>query len=509
VQPAPSLSQRPCTWARLRPRGARAPAAGLSAMGSYLGVGQAEDEEEQEEERLKKWRPVDEHQQLAALRRKKFSSKSSESSEEASGGGHSDEQSASSVGGQDSEESEGEKSENEGEEAKSQKSNDDATSSANSEEEAEKLALEKREDARRTKKWVVRMEFEPLLSLHEPLGTWLEEPADIWARGSHTRKHQRAEKAALEESIAAYRNKGKVVAQWLADMGLEDCSLTELAAALEEDPDELRYALTASRRFEVHDDGMVYKTVLQRILECMESDIETVNEVLERLIVHDVSEEQLKEAVADSLGELRLKVATDIELIEHVDIEAENRQQREDEKEQRLKEKEDKKKAKTKRGRKAQEQEEDEEEDSSEDEDGLKSVNKEAERKALAFRRLQVQRRVDDFLKTYTRGQNLQKINAKGKRYNRRVYVDTAKRALVVQGAGGPSFFPFVNMKEIDIDTHTSKEGRVETHVICAMEKGGRIYRELNLAFPDQAKANNFVNCVTLFSLALRNTHKS
>jgi len=61
-------------------------------------------------------------------------------------------------------------------------------------------------------------------------------------------------------------------------------------------------------------------------------------------------------------------------------------------------------------------------------------------------------------------------------------------------------------MKEVDIDTHTTKEGRVETHVICAMEKSGRIYKELILAFPDQVKANNFVNCLTLFSLALRST---
>merc|ERR1712113_474013 len=90
---------------------------------------------------------------------------------------------------------------------------------------------------------------------------------------------------------------------------------------------------------------------------------------------------------------------------------------------------------------------------SSSDEGGLASVNKEAERKALAFRRVQVQRKIEDFLKLYTRGQNLQKINAKGKRYHRHVYVDTTKRALVVQGASGPKFFPFVSMKEVDIDT--------------------------------------------------------
>merc|ERR1712203_175569 len=149
----------------------------------------------------------------------------------------------------------------------------------------------------------------------------------------------------------------------------------------------------------------------------------------------------------------------------------------------------------------------DDSESSSEEDEGGDAnvgVNKEAERKALAFRRVQVQRKIEDFLKLYTRGQNLQKINAKGKRYHRHVYVDTTKRALVVQGASGPKFFPFVSMKEVDIDTRTTKEGRVETLVICAIEKRGRIVKELHLAFPDQARANTFVNCVTLFSLALR-----
>merc|ERR1712217_661487 len=113
-------------------------------------------------------------------------------------------------------------------------------------------------------------------------------------------------------------------------------------------------------------------------------------------------------------------------------------------------------------------------------------------------------RKIEDFLKSYTRGQNLTKINAKGKRYHRRVYVDTSKKSLVVQGASGPKFFPFASMKEVDIETRTTKEGRVETLVICAIEKRGRIVKELNLSFPDQSKANPSVNCVTLFSLALR-----
>merc|ERR1719210_276317 len=127
------------------------------------------------------------------------------------------------------------------------------------------------------------------------------------------------------------------------------------------------------------------------------------------------------------------------------------------------------------------EMEDDESSSSSDDEGGLTSVNKEAERKALAFRRTQVQRKIEDFLKSYTKGQNLTKINAKGKRYHRRVYVDTAKKSLVVQGASGPKFFPFASMKEVDIETRTTKEGRVETLVICAIEKDGRIVKEVDL----------------------------
>merc|ERR1712187_692719 len=142
--------------------------------------------------------------------------------------------------------------------------------------------------------------------------------------------------------------------------------------------------------------------------------------------------------------------------------------------------------------------------ESSTDEEGKGSTNREAERKALAFRRVQVQRKIEEFLKVYTKGQNLTKINNKGKRYHRRVYVDTTRKSLVVQGASGPKFFPFASMKEVDIETRTTKEGRVETLVICAIEKGGRITKELKLSFPDQARANTFVNCVTLFSLALR-----
>merc|ERR1711879_348115 len=104
------------------------------------------------------------------------------------------------------------------------------------------------------------------------------------------------------------------------------------------------------------------------------------------------------------------------------------------------------------------EAEEEESSESSTDEDGAGVVNREAEKKALAFRRVQVQRKIEEFLKSYTQGQNLVKINAKGRRYHRRVYVDTTKRALVVQGASGPKFFPFASMRGVDIETRTTKE---------------------------------------------------
>ncbi len=37
-----------------------------------------------------------------------------------------------------------------------------------------------------------------------------------------------------------------------------------------------------------------------------------------------------------------------------------------------------------------------------------------------------------------------------------KVYVDTTKKSLVVQGASGPRFFPFVQMREVDLQTHTA-----------------------------------------------------
>mmetsp|Transcript_70511 Transcript_70511/g.111464 ORF Transcript_70511/g.111464 Transcript_70511/m.111464 type:complete len:287 (+) Transcript_70511:2-862(+) len=283
-------------------------------------------------------------------------------------------------------------------------------------------------------------------------------------------------------------------------MNLEDCLLAELSQGVAEDPDELRFALEQSRRFVVDDDHVVEKTVVQRVFDVMESDIETMTEILNKL--GGATEADVRAAVKDSLGELKIRVANDIELIERVDPEEEQRAKREEEKVLRMKEKMAKKKELQKRRKRNKKEEDGEDSDSSEELGGQDA----AEKKALAFRRLQVQIKIEEFLKSYTRGQNLVKINARGKRYARRVYVDTAKRALVIQGANGPKFFPFAAMKEVDLETRTTKEGRVETLVICAIEKEGRIVKELTLAFPDQAKASTFVNCVTLFSLALRRT---
>merc|ERR1719204_1983055 len=190
----------------------------------------------------------------------------------------------------------------------------------------------------------------------------------------------------------------------------------------------------------------------------MESDIETVAEVVDKL--EDVVAEAVKQAVKASMGELRLKTASEIDLIEHVDIEAEQKLQRAEEKEQRQKAKEERAKAKAKKkkgkGQDKEEEEEEEEESSTDDEEGANGINREAERKALAFRRVQVQRKIEEFLRIYTKGQNLTKINAKGKRYHRRVYIDTTRKSLVVQGANGPKFFPFASMKEVDIETRTT-----------------------------------------------------
>mmetsp|Transcript_61550 Transcript_61550/g.144217 ORF Transcript_61550/g.144217 Transcript_61550/m.144217 type:complete len:485 (-) Transcript_61550:127-1581(-) len=365
----------------------------------------------------------------------------------------------------------------------------------------EEEAAAKRDEARRRKKIIVRMEFEPLLSLHEPLGATVEEPAEIFSVGKGGKRNRRLEEAALEDAKIAYRMKSKAAAGWLMEMQLEDCLLAELAQGVGEDPNELRFALEQSKRFIVDDDLVVEKTLVQRVFDVMESDIETMTEVLNKL--GDAGEAGVRVAVKDSLGELKIRVANDIELIERVDPEEEQRAKREEEKIQRAKEKMERKKELQKRRRKRGKKDEvqAEESESSDEEGGPQDV---ADKKALAFRRLQVQIKIEEFLKAYTRGQNLVKINAKGRRYARRVYVDTAKRALVIQGANGPKFFPFASMKEVDLETRTTKEGRVETLVICAIEKEGRIVKELTLAFPDQSKASTFVNCVTLFSLALR-----
>merc|ERR1711879_129344 len=96
---------------------------------------------------------------------------------------------------------------------------------------------------RRKKKIIVRMEFEPLLSLHEPLSTLLEEPAQLFAGGKRGNKNKAKEQAALEDANANYRAKAKAVASWMTDVGLEDCLLQELATAIGEESEELRFGL--------------------------------------------------------------------------------------------------------------------------------------------------------------------------------------------------------------------------------------------------------------------------
>merc|ERR1740129_900524 len=211
------------------------------------------------------------------------------------------------------------------------------------------------------------------------------------------------------------------------------------------------------------------------VIDCMDSDIETLREIVDKLSGigdEEKIEDLIRETVRNSLGEFRLQRADDVELVELVDLEAQARELKMEGKGDRG---QDKRKGwKPNAG-------EDDDSGSSPGEDDT-AMNKEAERRALAFRRIQVQRKIEEFLKTYAKGQNLTKINAKGKRYHGRVYIDTAKKSLVIQGATGPKLFPFASMKEVEI------------------EKGNRIVKELNLSFPDQAKANTFVNCVTLFS---------
>ena len=475
-------------------------------MGNLLGRSDEDEEEAAEQKALERWRPEVSGQTVTVKKRLQ----TQHSHDDLGSQGEGDNMSAASSVSQMEEEQDAvaemeelEEDDQEEEEKKSQQEGGShqggGSDSEDDEFDAEAEAAAKRDEARKRKKIIVRMEFEPLLSLNEPLGTTLEEPAEIFSTGKGGKRNKRMEEAALEDAKAAYRAKSKTAAAWLNEMNLEDCLLAELSQGIGEDPDELRFALAQSKRFVVDDDNVVEKTVVQRVFDVMESDIETMTEILNKL--GDATEADVRAAVKDSLGEFKIRVANDIELIERVDPEEEQRAKREEEKVLRMKEKMAKKKELQKRRKRNKKDEDGEAESDSSEELGGQDA---AEKKALAFRRLQVQIKIEEFLKSYTRGQNLVKINARGKRYARRVYVDTAKRALVIQGANGPKFFPFAAMKEVDLETRTTKEGRVETLVICAIEKEGRIVKELTLAFPDQAKASTFVNCVTLFSLALR-----
>lgn len=473
-------------------------------MGNLIFPKKEDDDEEEDQKELERWRPASDQNQFSNQRRRRGASDKGSDSESEGGSGSqgADSQSVSSSASKmDSEDRsdagsvKGEEEEKAGSEGSQEREVE--SSLDGSEKEREDEALQKKDNLRNRKR-VVNMEFEPLLEKHDPLGLTLEEPADIIA-ASAKKSWAKNNQALLDQSKAAERRRARAAGAWMLSNDLDSCLLREMAVAVQEDADELRYILISSGYFEVDEDsGKVTKQLLAKIFDLMENDIETFKEVLDKLPA-EVDEEELRKAVEDSEGELRMKYANEIELIEKVDLEVEERLAREEEKEERQKAREERKKKK--KGRRANNAEEEEDSEDDSDDDG---GNKAAEKKALAFRRVQVQRKIEEFLKAYTRGQNLIKINAKGKRYHRRIYVDSAKRSLVVQGASGPKLFPFAAMKEVDIETRTTKEGRVETLVICAIEKGGRIVKELNLAFPDQAKANTFVNCVTLFSLALR-----
>lgn len=453
---------------------------------------------------LDSWRPQSDTG-LAGLRKKRDKDKaSSESSHDESGQSESQDGASSEGTQEDSIAGDSVEGESEGKaesDAAGSEKGSEGDSDADSEEGKQADMMQKQRDAKRKKKIVVRMDFEPLLALHEPLSVIVEEPADLFAHRKRKRggKAGSAQQAAIDDAQNANRRKAKMAAEWLIDMGLDDCLLKELAQSIGEDPDELKYALIQSNRFTVDEDGVVKRTMLQKIFDVMESDVETLREVLDKLVVElqeeeDAVENQVRESIRGSNGELRLKLAQDVELLEHVDLESEAIEARAEEKEQRTKEKE-------LRARKRGEAQ-DEDESSSGDE-GDFSMNKEAERRALAFRRVQVQKKIEDFLRLYTKGQNLIKIS-KGKKFHRRVYIDTVKKSLVIQGATGPKLYAFAKMKDVDMDVRTTPEGRVENLVICAIENNGRITKELTLCFPDHAKANQFVNCITLFSAALR-----
>eukprot|EP00435_Cladocopium_sp_Y103_P024787 s3045_g6.t1 len=288
-------------------------------MGNILGRSYEDEEEAAEQKALERWRPEVAGQNVTVKKRLQ----TQHSHDDLGSQGEADNMSAASSVSQMEEEQDAavdmEELDDEDQEEEEKKSQVEGGSHQGGSEieddefDAEAEAAAKHDGARERKKIIVRMEFEPLLSLNKPLGTMLEEPAEIFSTGK-----------------GGKRNK------------------------------HIDFALERSKRVMVDDDHVVTKTVVQRVFDVMESDMATMTEILHKL--GDATNADVRAAVKDSL-EFKIRVANDTELIERVDPEEEQRAKREEEKVLRMKEKMAKKNELQKR-RKRNKKEEDGEADS-------------------------------------------------------------------------------------------------------------------------------------------------
>ena len=76
-------------------------------------------------------------------------------------------------------------------------------------------------------------------------------------------------------------------------------------------------------------------------------------------------------------------------------------------------------------------------------------------------------------------------------------YIDTGRKSLVVQGANGPKAYEFAHMREVDMESRTTKEGRLETlvrrlRVRASRENGSQAIRCLRVGF---SHGRYYVHC--------------
>lgn len=346
----------------------------------------------------------------------------------------------------------------------------DSDKSDEDDEDDEDAEAEKEMMQRNIKKVICQMEFEPLLAIEDGIIGDMVDPADLLKDGGKKkRRRRRGRPGGMDEKVAV--DWVRKLLDHMKEEGKEVELPDEAAVALETDTKVILEAVEVAGPgiIDISEDEngikMLEKTLAQKIIDEINDSDEDVVKLKDLCDLLDCDEDEIVEAVEQSDGCLTKQDKKRGALIRKVCdlIDA------------------------------------DQLDDS--DDDG---VAKEADKKAMEFRREQVQRKVEEFLMVYSKGVNLTKIATNGKRYHRRVYVDTAKKSLIIQGASGPKMFAFATMRDIDMETRTTKEGRTETLVIIALERGGRITRELTISFPDQHKANQFVNCMSLFSMALR-----